>query len=96
MNEQVFEKLREIVSDALRIPAGEITLKTNLIVDLDAESIDLVDIRFRIEEAFEFRVAQQEFVNSIAGSDPNEVMEKFAMDNIVHFVISQLAAKETK
>jgi acyl carrier protein len=86
--DEVFQSLTRIVADALRVDPATITPDTNLIVDLNAESIDLVDIRFRIEEAYGFQLEQRAFVAAVAGDMPvGELVNLMTMRRLADFVI---------
>lgn len=87
--DEVFASLARLVSDALRVELASITPETNLILDLNAESIDLVDIRFRIEEAFGFHVDQRAFITSIAADNPSDVGTQLTMRRLTEFVIAR-------
>jgi acyl carrier protein len=50
--DQIFEKLREILEEALGVDEEEVTMDASLTGDLEAESIDFLDIVFRLEKAF--------------------------------------------
>ena len=63
--EQIFEKLREILEEALGVDEDEVTVNASLTADLGAESIDFLDIVFRLEKTFStpdhpFKVEQGE------------------------------------
>ncbi len=61
MNEnQIFEKVRECLSGALGLEAGEISRESLLVPDLGAESIDFIDIIFRLEKAFDIKIPSGE------------------------------------
>jgi acyl carrier protein len=85
--DEVFANLARIVGDALRVDPATITPETNLVIDLNAESIDLVDIRFRIEEAYGFQIEQQAFVAAIAGGAVNDARDLLTMRRLAEFVI---------
>ena len=87
--DEVFATLARLVGDALRVDLASITPETNLILDLNAESIDLVDIRFRIEEAFGFRIEQRAFTTAIAADNPNNVGTQLTMRRLTEFVIAR-------
>ena len=55
----VFEKLREIISTQLDIPEDEITLDTNLTEDLEADSLDLVEVIMDIEDKFGIEIPDE-------------------------------------
>jgi acyl carrier protein len=47
-----FEKIQEIIAEALYCDKDQVTRDANLMTDLGAESIDFLDIVFRLEKAF--------------------------------------------
>ncbi len=49
---EIFESVREILAEALGADEDEITLSASLTGDLEAESIDFLDIVFRLEKKF--------------------------------------------
>ncbi len=59
-NEEVFEKVQEVLVDALGVDDDEVTPTATLTNDLGAESIDFLDIVFRLEQAFEIKIEQGE------------------------------------
>lgn len=50
------EKILDIVADALSLDEDEVSKESHLINDLAAESIDFVDITFKLEKEFGFKV----------------------------------------
>ena len=58
--EQVFEQVRGVLVDALGVDEEEVTGKATLMGDLGAESIDFLDIVFRLEKAFGIKVPREE------------------------------------
>ena len=48
----VFEKIRDIIAEQLDVDASEITMETNLMKDLEADSLDAVEIIMAIEEEY--------------------------------------------
>lgn len=54
-----FEKIRKILSDFLEIKESEITLESNLVDDLGADSIDLVDLAMSVEDEFEIELPDE-------------------------------------
>lgn len=59
-NEEIFEKVREALVDALGVDDDEVTPTATLQGDLDAESIDFLDIVFRLEKAFDIKIERGE------------------------------------
>ncbi len=58
--DEVFDKVREVLEDALGVDEDEVTSEATLVGDLGAESIDFLDIVFRLEKAFEIKIDQSE------------------------------------
>lgn len=58
--DEVFEKIREILVDALGVDDDEVTAEATLMGDLGAESIDFLDIQFRLEKDFDIKIPQGE------------------------------------
>ena len=48
----VFEKIRDIIAEQLGVDASEISMETNLTKDLEADSLDAVEIIMAIEEEY--------------------------------------------
>jgi acyl carrier protein len=59
-NEEIFDKVREALVDALGVDDDEVTPEATLQGDLDAESIDFLDIVFRLEKAFDIKIERGE------------------------------------
>lgn len=55
-SEEVFEKVREALVDALGVDEDEVTSEATLVGDLGAESIDFLDIVFKLERAFDIKI----------------------------------------
>ncbi|MBQ8783524.1 MAG: acyl carrier protein [Clostridia bacterium] len=48
----VFEKIKKILSEQLELDEEEITLESNIVDDLGADSLDLVDMAMTVEDEF--------------------------------------------
>jgi len=59
-NEEILEKVRAVLVDALGVDDDEVTREATLTGDLNAESIDFLDIQFRLEKEFDIKIAQGE------------------------------------
>jgi len=57
----IFEKLLPLVREITGARSEEVAMQSNLMHDLGAESIDLLDLSFLIEEAFEITLEPDEF-----------------------------------
>ena len=58
--QEVFEKVQEALLDALGVDDDEVTPEATMVGDLGAESIDFLDIVFRLEKAFEIEIPRSE------------------------------------
>jgi acyl carrier protein len=58
--EQVFDKVRTALVDALGVDEDEVTPTATMVGDLGAESIDFLDIVFRLEKAFDIKIPRGE------------------------------------
>lgn len=58
--EEVFAKVQEALVEALGVEEDEVTPEAKLQGDLDAESIDFLDIVFRLEKAFDIKIERGE------------------------------------
>ena len=58
--QEVFEKIRAALVDALGVDEDEVTPDATLVGDLGAESIDFLDIVFRLEKAFNIEIPRAE------------------------------------
>jgi len=58
--DEIFQKVQGVLVDALGVDDDEVTLDATLMGDLGAESIDFLDIVFRLEKAFGIKVPREE------------------------------------
>jgi len=58
--EEVFSKVQGALVDALGVDDEEVTPEARLVGDLGAESIDFLDIVFRLEKAFDIKIPRGE------------------------------------
>lgn len=58
--DEIFENVQEVLVDALGLDDDEVTSDATLMGDLGAESIDFLDIVFRLEKAFDIKVPREE------------------------------------
>jgi len=54
--DEVFQKVRETLVEALGVDEEEVTPEATLTGDLGAESIDFLDIVFRLEKTFDIKI----------------------------------------
>ena len=58
--DEIYEKIKTALVDALGVDEDEITPEATLVGDLGAESIDFLDIVFRLEKAFNIKIPRGE------------------------------------
>ncbi|MBQ4504865.1 MAG: acyl carrier protein [Firmicutes bacterium] len=70
----VFDKIKEIIIEQLSVEEDDITMDTHLMKDLEADSLDAVEIIMAIEDEYGIEI-------------PDEVAEKFqTVGDLVHYV----------
>ena len=70
----IFEKIKEIIVDQLGVEEEMITMNTNMMKDLEADSLDAVEIILGVEDEFEIEI-------------PDDVAEKFeTVGDLVSYV----------
>lgn len=72
----VFPKVAQTVADALGREISEVKRDTSLINDLGAESIDFLDIVFRLERAFKVKIPRSKLVENARGDLSEAEFEK--------------------
>src|SRR5450432_3586559 len=71
--EEIYAKVQTVLVDALGVDEEEITPTAVIKDDLGAESIDFLDIVFRLEKAFGIKIARGEMMPENLANDPNFV-----------------------
>ena len=76
-NEEMFAIVKTCVVDTFAIDESKVELTSNLMNDLGAESLDLLDLVFRLERAFHIEIRRGEIENAIrtAVGDENFVQD---------------------
>ncbi|MGL4483877.1 MAG: acyl carrier protein [Anaerovoracaceae bacterium] len=74
----VFEKVKEVIAEQLSIEEDKITEGTSLMKDLEADSLDAVEIIMALEAEYDIEI-------------PDEEAEKFEnIGNIVKYIETQV------
>jgi len=58
--DEIIQQVQEVLVDALGVDDDEVTIEATLMGDLGAESIDFLDIVFRLEKAFSIKIPREE------------------------------------
>ena len=75
----IFEKLAALIAEQFNVDEDSITMDTSFVDDLNADSVDLMDLSVALEEEFGIEEMGDEDVSSIA-----------TVGDVVHFLHSRL------
>ena len=67
--DEIFNKVRDVLTDALGVDDEEITTGATLVGDLGAESIDFLDIVYNLEKTFDVQIPRGELL-------PDDILTK--------------------
>lgn len=82
--EEIFGKVKDLVSKQLSIDEKEITSDASFIEDLGADSLDTVELIMSLEEEFDIEI-------------PDEEAEKIkTVQNVVDYILGHLASGAAK
>jgi acyl carrier protein len=73
--DEVFAKVRTALVDALGVDDDEVTPEATMVGDLGAESIDFLDIVFRLEKAFDIKIPRGELFPEDILTNPEYVKD---------------------
>ena len=62
----IFEKVKELIAEQFNVDADTITMETSFADDLNADSVDIVDLSMALEELFEIDEMDEEAASSIS------------------------------
>src|SRR5580765_7210391 len=71
--DEIFNNVRETLVDALAVEPEEVTEEATLTGDLGAESIDFLDIVFRLEKSFNIKIPRGELFPDDLLNNPDYV-----------------------
>jgi acyl carrier protein len=72
----VYPQVAKIIADALGCEPEEVTPDASLIDDLGAESIDFLDLVFRLERGFKIKIPRGKIVEDARGDLPESDFEQ--------------------
>jgi acyl carrier protein len=59
----VFEKVKQMLAEQLDADIDSLTMETNIAKDLDADSLDVVELLMTIEDEFNIEIPDEEIEN---------------------------------
>ena len=60
MDTQIFEKIRDLLAEQLDIPADSITPESDIIDDLEADSLTVLDMVMTLEDEFDIEIPDED------------------------------------
>ena len=76
MDTQIFEKIRDLLAEQLDIPADSITPESDIIDDLEADSLTVLDMVMQLEDEFDIEI-------------PHEDVEKLRKEGSVVYYVEE-------
>ncbi len=67
MNQEIFNKVKDIIVDVLVIDEDKVQSTSRLIADLGAESIDFLDLVFQLEKEFAIKIPRGQLEKNARG-----------------------------
>ena len=58
--EEIYERVKEVLSDNLGIDDAEVTEEASFAEDLDADSLDLVELIMELEDQFGIKISDED------------------------------------
>ena len=74
----IFEKLRELLCEQLELDEDEVTMDTNIVKDLGADSLDVVELLMALEDEYDITITD------------DAVRELYTVREVVEFVDKML------
>ena len=75
VSEEIFSKVQEALTDELGVDDSDVTVDDTMVGDLGAESIDYLDIVFKLEKAFGIKIATEDLFPKDILTDGNYVKD---------------------
>lgn len=95
--QSVLNHLIDIIARSLQIPADSIQPESRFFLDLEAESIDILDIRFAVEKAYGFKFKNEEIRNLLdkeareRGLSEKDIPELFTVESMLDFILLKMS-----
>ncbi|HMX39813.1 MAG TPA: phosphopantetheine-binding protein [Saprospiraceae bacterium] len=92
-------RLITIIAKSLQIPEQTVKLDSRLMLDLEAESIDILDIRFAVEQAFGIKFDNEEIRTLLlkAAAEHNlsekDIPQFFTVERFYEYIVLKINQK---
>jgi len=71
----MFEKVKEVIVDSLSCEEGAVTMEARLVEDLEADSLDAVELNMALEEALQISLTDEELKSVVTVGDIVRLLE---------------------
>ncbi len=71
----IFEQVKEITVDQLGVDEDAVTMEASFIEDLEADSLDIVELMMALEEEFDIEIPDEEAEKIVTVSDAVEYIK---------------------
>lgn len=72
---EVFERVKEIIVDQLDVEEEQVTMEASFRDDLEADSLDVVELVMELEDEFDMEIADEEAEKIVTVGDAVEHIE---------------------
>lgn len=59
----VFEKLKEVLVEEIGVSPEEVTMDSNMVTDIGADSLDIMQLLIKMEKEYGFKFSDEEMKN---------------------------------
>jgi len=73
--EKIFQELKKILKDTVTVEEEEITMESDLVNDLNLDSLDLVDLALSVEQVFGFEFSDEQLQQIKTVKDVVDIIE---------------------
>ena len=71
----IFERVKDIIVEQLDVDESQVTLEASFAEDLDADSLDVVELVMELEDEFDLEIADEEAEQISAVGDAVEYID---------------------
>lgn len=72
----MLEKIREMLAEALNLPAEKVTAESKIVEDLGADSLDVVELLSRLEDEYGITIPDEDVEGLLTVGDVVNEIEK--------------------
>lgn len=73
---QVFDRVKEIIVEQLDVEEDKVTMEASFREDLEADSLDVVELVMELEDEFDLEIADEEAEKIVTVGDAVQFIEK--------------------